>query len=146
MEGNAIDRLIKFAEWCKKVGYCKSRLGFESMCGLSRNYLYNTKINSKGNVGAEHLAKIYKVFPMLSPRWVITGEGDMIEDSELKEAYKKLEQKYDKLKKKYNELKETYGILESENDKMESKIDKLESDKVKLENWLKGLKDMLGEI
>jgi len=70
--------MIKFADWCKKGNLCRSKSDFERVCGLTHNYLYNTSINTKSNVGVEAIIKIHDRFPMLNITWVVTGKGAMI--------------------------------------------------------------------
>lgn len=103
-EETVINRMMQFAEWCKATKRCKSKSDFERKCGLTHNYLYNTTINTKSNVGVDHIAKIHKVFPELNIVWVITGKGSMlVNDSEkpdegYREAYKALLDKLSMLK------------------------------------------------
>ena len=59
-EERVIDRMMKFADWCKKGNLCKSKSDFERICGLTHNYLYNSTINTKSNIGVEAIAKIHK--------------------------------------------------------------------------------------
>lgn len=109
-EETVIDRMIQFAEWCKTSNRCKSKSDFERKCGLTHNYLYNTSINTKSNVGVDHIAKIHKMFPELNIIWVITGKGSMLVDDPnkpdegYKEAYKALSDKLAMLKGLINQM------------------------------------------
>ena len=78
IEEKAVDRMMAFAKWCKETGLVKSRYEFEALCGLSRNYLNDTRIHSRGNIGVEIVEKVYNRFPMLNISWIVTGRGDMI--------------------------------------------------------------------
>lgn len=107
MEERVIDRLIKFAEFCKTGKLCRSKSDFEQKCCLTHNYLYNTSINTKSNIGVDQIAKIHKAFPMLNLTWVITGEGAMITqepDEGYKEAYFRLLKSVEKMKKAVSSL------------------------------------------
>ena len=100
-----IDRIITFSDWCRDNGLCKSRFEFERICGLSKNYIYNTSINTKSSVGSDHLQKISEAFPALSLNWVICGKGNMLTEAPPEgyiTAYKKLKKKFDQLKKIIN--------------------------------------------
>ena len=97
-----IDRLLQFSEWAKEGKLVKSRMEFEQKCGLSYNYLYNTRYMTKRGVGCEMVAKIHEAFPMLNLVWVITGKGSMITmqpDEGYKAAYEDLKKKVESLKK-----------------------------------------------
>ena len=97
-----IDRLLAFAEFCKKGKMCKTRNDFERICGLTHNYLYNTKVNAKTSVGSDAIAKIHDKFPMLNLTWVITGKGSMIThepDEGYREAYGILQKKIEEMRK-----------------------------------------------
>ncbi len=73
----SIDRLYKFASWCKEKKYVKTLNEWESVCGLGGKYLSNTLQSPKGSVGAEVLEKVYRQFPTINLTWVVTGEGVM---------------------------------------------------------------------
>jgi len=74
----SIDRLYRFAEWCREFKLVRSLSEWEAECGLSGRYLSNTIESTKGSVGAEILEKVYRRFPAIDLTWVITGEGSMI--------------------------------------------------------------------
>lgn len=99
-EERVIDRMNMFADWCKNGKLCRSKSDFERICGLTHNYLYNSTINTKSNIGVEQIAKIYSKFPMLNITWVITGKGSMI-CHEPAEGYR---EGYEILKKKLVEI------------------------------------------
>lgn len=101
-EERVIDRLMLFADWCKKGKLCKTRNDFERICGLTHNYLYNSKVNAKSSVGTDVISKIHEKFPMMNLTWVITGKGSMIThepDEGYREAYAILQKKIAELKK-----------------------------------------------
>ena len=101
-EERVIERLVKFADWCKKGNLCRSRSDFERECGLSHNYLYNSMLNSKSSVGTDQIRLIYSKFPMLNLTWVITGKGAMISrtpDVGYREAYEELKKKMEDIAK-----------------------------------------------
>lgn len=101
MKERPIDRIIKFADWCKTGGLCKNRSDFERICGLTHNYIYNTLMGTKSNIGVDIVAKIHKKFPMLNINWLVLGKGAMI-DHEPAEGYREA---YEALNKKLNEIK-----------------------------------------
>lgn len=74
----SIDRLYKFASWCKEKKYVKTLNEFEVVCGLGTKYLSNTLQSPKGSVGAEVMEKVYRQFPTINLTWVVTGDGEMI--------------------------------------------------------------------
>lgn len=103
----AIDRLIKFADWCVESKLCKSKTAFENYCGLSHNYLYNASFNSKSSVGSDRLLLIHQKFPMLNLTWVITGRGNMFHEAPdvgYKAAYNEMRDKVKDIKKKLKEI------------------------------------------
>jgi len=74
----SIDRLYKFAAWCKEKKRVKTLNEFEATCGLGMKYLSNTLQSPKGSVGSEVLEKVYRQFPTINLTWVVTGDGEMI--------------------------------------------------------------------
>lgn len=74
----SIDRLYKFAKWCKGKKYVKTLNEWEAVCGLGSKYLSNTLQSPRGSVGAEVLEKVYRQFPTINLTWVVTGDGEMI--------------------------------------------------------------------
>ena len=96
-----IDRLFAFADWCVDGKLCKSRRAFEIMCGMTNNYLYNTKTLTNGNLGVYAICKVHKVFPMLNITWIITGKGKMIDyvpDEGYRDAYNEIMRKVKEIK------------------------------------------------
>lgn len=71
------ERLVAFI---KEKGLSQSR--FEKSVGLSNGFVNNI---SKG-IGADKLQKILCVYPDLSTKWLLTGEGEMIKISEMKSS------------------------------------------------------------
>jgi hypothetical protein len=65
------ERLLQFID---SQGISKSE--FERKCGLSNGYLNS----SKGNFGAKKLDDILRAFPMLNRDWLLTGEGEMLNE------------------------------------------------------------------
>lgn len=63
------DRLLDFIQ---SKGIAVST--FESKCGLSNGYIKN----SKGNFGAKKLDDILNAFPEMSRKWLLYGEGEML--------------------------------------------------------------------
>ena len=101
-EEKVIDRMIKFADWCKKGNLCRSKSDFERLCGLTHNYLYNSKLNTKSNIGVDAIAKIHDKFPMLNITWVVTGKGAMIThepDEGYREGYENMVKKMQEIQK-----------------------------------------------
>lgn len=72
METSVRERLILFA---KTNGL--SQRAFERKAGLSNGYINNI---SKG-IGAEKLQKILATFPQLNESWLMSGEGEMLNDT-----------------------------------------------------------------
>lgn len=58
------------------VGVSKST--FERACGLSNGYVNNLK----GSIGANKLEGILSAFPQLNRNWLLTGEGQMLLQSD----------------------------------------------------------------
>lgn len=103
----AIDRLVKFAEWCVESKVCKSKTAFENLCGLSHNYLYNAAFNNKSSLGSDRLLLIHQKFPMLNLTWIITGRGNMFHEAPdvgYKAAYNEMRDKVKEIKKKLKEI------------------------------------------
>lgn len=69
---NLKQRLIEFIKY-KDLSQQK----FESRCGLSNGYVNNI---TRG-IGAEKLADISRQFPELNTDWLITGAGEMLNES-----------------------------------------------------------------
>ena len=72
-----IDRIVSLIEWLIAHGVIKSVAQFESLCGLSSRYIRNLSATKKGNPGVDIVAAIYGVFPAVSLKWLITGNGRM---------------------------------------------------------------------
>ena len=53
---------------------------FEKKIKLSNGY-YSKQLRNKGSVGSDILIKIHEHFPDLNMLWVLTGEGNMVDDS-----------------------------------------------------------------
>lgn len=68
-------RLVTYAREVHNKGYNR----FEEYCGLSSGII--SKIGPKG-LGADAIAKILNKCPDLNARWLITGEGEMLEKKE----------------------------------------------------------------
>lgn len=62
------DRIIQFVDY-KRV----SVTSFEKNIGASKSYISNTK-----NISAKVLSNIIRIYPELSPEWILTGEGTML--------------------------------------------------------------------
>lgn len=62
------DRIIQFVDY-KRV----SVTSFEKNIGASKSYISNTK-----NISAKVLSNILRIYPELSPEWILTGEGTML--------------------------------------------------------------------
>lgn len=69
MEMSVKQRLVAFIKYNKI-----SQRQFETNVGLSNGFVNNI---SKG-IGADKLQKILSVYPKLNQKWLITGEGDML--------------------------------------------------------------------
>lgn len=106
-EQRVIERLIEFADFCKRMKMCKSRSEFERQCGLAHNYLYNSSINTKSSIGSDQLARIKERFPMMNLTWIITGKGIMVQQAP-DEGYQVA---YDGLMKKINEIRDDLNKL-----------------------------------
>lgn len=63
----------RLSEYIKAKQISRSRL--EKEAGLANGYLRN----SKGGLGAQKLSDILKVYPDLNPKWLLTGEGEMLD-------------------------------------------------------------------
>jgi transcriptional regulator with XRE-family HTH domain len=53
---------------------------FEKKIKLSNGY-YSKQLRNKGSVGSDILIKIHEHFPDLNMLWVLTGEGNMVDES-----------------------------------------------------------------
>ena len=62
------DRIIQFVDY---KGF--SFNFFEKNIGASKSYISNTK-----NISAKVVSNILRIYPELSPEWVLTGEGSML--------------------------------------------------------------------
>lgn len=62
------DRIIQFVDY-KGVSFNF----FEKNIGASKSYISNTK-----NISAKVVSNILRIYPELSPEWVLTGEGSML--------------------------------------------------------------------
>lgn len=70
---NAKERLIRYLK-SSKIGQTK----FEEKVGISRGYINN----NKGTIGTAILLKIKKACPELNTDWLISGEGEMLKESD----------------------------------------------------------------
>lgn len=96
MEDNFISRLFKYMEY---AGLNENKVRVQ--CGLSQGAINTAKKRNKG-LGYENIAKILHVYKDLDARWLLTGEGEML-NSERSPSDSKLIQF---LKKQNNELLE----------------------------------------
>mgnify|MGYP001297223173 FL=1 len=62
------DRIIQFVDY-KGLSFNF----FEKNIGASKSYISNTK-----NISAKVVSNILRIYPELSPEWVLTGEGSML--------------------------------------------------------------------
>mgnify|MGYP001781712270 CR=1 FL=1 len=89
MEDNFISRLYKYMEY---AGLNENKVRVQ--CGLSQGAINTAKKRNKG-LGYENIAKILYVYKDLDARWLLTGEGEMLNsertpsDSELIQFLKK---------------------------------------------------------
>ena len=54
---------------------------FERSIGMS-NASYRNSLKTGGTIGSDKLERIMEVYPELSPRWLLRGEGPMCEDQQ----------------------------------------------------------------
>lgn len=91
-EERSIERLHKFAQYCKVHGKVKRISDFENKCGLGQHYITNMLRKGKGSVGSDVMSRVFNIFPELNLEWLITGQGEMIKPGEsdpVMDAYKK---------------------------------------------------------
>lgn len=62
------DRIIQFVDY-KWISFNF----FKKNIGASKSYISNTK-----NISAKVVSNILRIYPELSPEWVLTGEGSML--------------------------------------------------------------------
>lgn len=74
---NIKERLIEFLDY---KGIKKAT--FEKEVGLSNGYI----AKFKGNIGADKLENILRVYPELSRTWLLTGEGEMLKGEGVTQA------------------------------------------------------------
>jgi len=74
MEQSVKQRLIQYLKY-KGIGQNK----FEKIAGISNGYIANLK----SSPGALHLTKIFLAAPELNRVWLLTGEGDMLNGSDV---------------------------------------------------------------
>lgn len=67
------ERIFLFID---EIGISKNK--FEKSCGLSSGYLKNFK----GNLGADKLEGILNAFPQINKDWLLTGNGQMLAETE----------------------------------------------------------------
>ncbi len=79
------ERLIKYLEY-KQIGRNK----FEASAGISLGYITNLKNAPK----EQQLVKILQAAPDLDKIWLLTGEGDMIKNSQAKEQAQEMKPHY----------------------------------------------------
>lgn len=75
MEHTVKQRLVHYLKY-KKMGQNR----FEDLAGISHGYIANLK----NSPGLGHLEKILHAAPDLNKIWLLTGEGDMLNDSNVK--------------------------------------------------------------
>lgn len=74
MENTVKQRLVAYLKY-KRLGQNR----FEAIAGLSNGYIANLK----STPGAEKLLKIFVAAPDLNRTWLLSGEGDMLLDSDV---------------------------------------------------------------
>lgn len=67
-----IDRLDQFL-----IDQKIKRSAFERTVGMS-NGLFGKNLKAKANIGSEFIESILKNYPILNPKWLLTGEGPML--------------------------------------------------------------------
>lgn len=83
-----IQRLKDFVKWATEQGFCTSVYDFEKQCGLSDKYISNNAKAGKGHMTTDNVGKIARCYPQLNLRWLCTGEGNMVDDSDHSKAFK----------------------------------------------------------
>lgn len=73
MEQTVKERLVSYLRY-KKIGYNR----FEALAGVSSGYIANLKNSPGSNV----LVKILNAAPDLNEKWLLTGEGEMLNKTE----------------------------------------------------------------
>lgn len=76
--GRVIERLNEFHLYLKSRGY-GGRNVFEQEIGKKPGYL-TTALKKGTGIGSDVLANLTDKFPQLNMRWLITGEGNMLND------------------------------------------------------------------
>lgn len=97
---NIFSRILHFID---SKGITESK--FSEIIGLSNSYMTKMK-KGKGNVGSTIVEKIVRQYPELSLFWLITGEGEMLNQPETNNTttqmncndcpYKELVERYQK--------------------------------------------------
>ncbi len=85
---------------------------FERKIKLSNGY-YAKQLRNRGSVGSDILIKIHEHFPELNMLWVLTGDGNMIDESNIQNS-KKAEEftfKYEVEHIKMQNLQEDLALL-----------------------------------
>lgn len=72
MEQTVKERLVNYLKY-KRMGQNK----FEALCGIARGYISHLK----NAPGTEQLMKILNAAPDLNKEWLMTGQGEMLNDS-----------------------------------------------------------------
>lgn len=106
---------------CEAIGVSPNKLSLEM--GKSRDYL-----RSLGSViGSDQLQYIYCNYPQVNLAWIITGEGDMIIDKDLKKLkdLKELVSLYAEERKLNLKLQEEKDKLQQENASLKAELERM---------------------
>lgn len=75
----AVDRLLQFIEYLKKIGESNNVKVFEKKCNLSNGYIANSK-KSNSSIGSDIIYKVMSAFPQLNIEWLCSGKGEMLKN------------------------------------------------------------------
>ena len=118
METTKTDRLFEFA---KHKGYSFTDLA--AILHLKKQQVSNWK-NSNQPVPEKHLLKIIELNPDLNPRWLLTGNGNMLDESFL--TSEEMEDLKEKIRietiKEYEEFQKRIDVAHKEVVEMKDKI------------------------
>lgn len=121
---------------CEFIAYLGISISlFEKKVGLSNGVIGH----SKGKISSNVIEKAIKVYPMLNPLWIMTGDGDMI-----KQAGGSVNVDVDMSSGKHIQSPHTEisgdaaaaAAMQAKIDSLQAQVKALEADKVKLMNLL----------
>lgn len=138
---NTKHRILQYIE---SKGIAKSI--FYEKTGIKRGLLDKDKMDS--TVSDVFIAKILATYPDINPLWLITGEGEMLNQNERFNVVQEASVEYGKRKETYNHTEETllYKLYREKDAQVNELSEKVGEQKKEIEMLKKKIENLNNEI